>query len=133
MCSKCHDCFITVSVITKGAQSKFEDNERLRQNTIKSVSVRAAGGQTKKNPQGVQLAADAVLFSSHLVLRNGNAAAMAEIPVENLVRNANAPEPLCVNWSKIDPTQSYVIVDTTAAGYNAAHCIEFVFELDCTC
>lgn len=132
MCNCCrHNCFLTISVQTTGSNIKFPESERLRQNKILSVSARRANGQVKLTPEGWQIAADTVVYSSHLNLVDNSAKPVAQIPVETLWRDTNAPEPLAVDWSNIDPTQSYITLNTASAGYNAANAIELVFEIAC--
>jgi hypothetical protein len=126
---KCHETFLSTSVSAAVSNVGFLENERLRGNAIKSLYVRRSGGIVKKDKSGKTLVSDGVLFSAHLSLVDNSAKPLVEVPLEIFVRDYNAPEPICVDWSKVDPTQSRIIFDVTAAGYDPTHVFEFVFEI----
>jgi len=130
-CNERHKCFLTISAVTSGSVITLPDNARIRDGHVRSISVRRANGQVLLNNLGQQLASDGVIYTAHLNLVDGSGSPLAQMPVQNLWRDTNYPEPLATNnWKNIDPTQSTITLSTGASGYNAAHVIELVFELN---
>lgn len=94
--------------------------------------MRKSGSGTLKNNQGQTLAADAVINTAHLQLKDVNGFAIGDqIPLNLLQRDVNSPEPLAVKWKNIDPTQCVITLDTSAAGYSATAVIELIWGMDC--
>jgi len=136
MCNcKCkHRCTELQQVITAGPQNFLPDDTRIRRNLINSVYIQPsdpAGSLTYLSPQGKTLASWSVLNSSYLYVYNQNGTRIATIPLAELIRTTEAPEPLAVSWKEVDPTQSYILVNTTAAGYDATHAIMIMWGLEC--
>lgn len=132
MCCCKHKCFITLETLTNAANVTLPDNSRIRDGKITSILLRRADGGTLKSPLGRTLAADTVIATAHATFRNKNGLAITDpVPLSMLQRDYNSPEPLAVSWTDVDPTQTTIVIDTGAAGYNAAHVIEIVFGLDC--
>lgn len=123
-----------MEIVTSGAQVFFQDNTRIRQNTVTSIMVQApdpAESLAFLSPMGRTLANWAVLNSSYLYIINQNGTTLAPIPLAQIVRNYNSPEPLAVSWEQVDPTQSYVKINTGASGYAATEAFVFIFGIEC--
>ena len=90
-----------------------------------------AESQTYLSPLGNDLAVWTVLNSSYLYIKTQNATTLAPIPLSMIVRNYQNPEPLRVDWELVDPTQSYIQINTGAAGYSATAAFVLVFGIDC--
>lgn len=132
MCNCCaHKCFITLSAIAASGNIQFPDSARIRDGRITSVNVRRSGAATLKNESQQVLVPDTVVNTAYLVVKNKNGTEIFKGPLSMLQRDYNAPEPLRVNWQGVDPTQSNIIFDTTAAGYAATQVFEITFGLDC--
>lgn len=132
MCCKSWKCSITLEITTSGANVSLPESNRIRNSRVVGISMPRAAGATLYSPNNAVLAADAVVGSSYLNLVNANGTKiLADLPLNQIQRDYNAPEPLHVNWSDIDPTQSNVQINTSASGYNAAHAMIFIFWLDC--
>ena len=131
MCQQRHKCFITLQTLTNAATVGLPDNVRIRTGRVTSVQMRQSS-DALKSVQGTTLAVQAVINTAHVYFKDSNGREIAApMPLNLLQRNTNAPEPLAVNWENIDPTQTQIILDTTAAGYSATACIELIFGLDC--
>lgn len=123
-----------MELITSGAQVFFQDNTRIRQNKVTSIMVQSpdpAESQNYLSPLGNTLATWTVLNSSYLYIVTQNGTTLAPIPLSMIVRNYNSPEPLRVSWELVDPTQSYVQINTGASGYSATAAFVLVFGIDC--
>lgn len=135
MCKCCeHRCFELQEIVTSAAQVFLPDDTRIRTNLITSVSIQPsdpAGTLTYLSPLGRTLASWSVLNSSYLYVFNQNGTRIAPIPLINIIRTTESPEPLKVSWQQIDPTQSFIKINTAAAGYNAAHAIMLSWGLAC--
>lgn len=131
MCKNCHDCFITLQVVTSGAILNLPDNQRLRQNKIKAISMRRVAGGTYLSKTGATLAADTVTATAHLSLKNANGTELLDMPLTQLQRDYNNPEPLCVDYEQVDPTASTIVLSTSASGYSATAVFEITFEISC--
>jgi len=134
MCNCQHRCFETQEIVTSAASVYLPDNSKIRENLITSVYVQPsdpAGSLTYLSPTGKTLATWSVLNSSYFFAVNQNGTTFGKIPVAALIRTTYAPEPLRVSWLEIDPTQSYFLINTSAAGYNAAHAIVIMFGIAC--
>lgn len=134
MCNCKHRCFELQEIVTSAAQVFLPDNTRIRTNLITSVYVQPsdpAGSLTYLTPLGRTIATWSVLNSSYLNVVNQNGTRIAQIPVAALLRTQYDQEPLRVSWLEVDPTQTYVQINTGAAGYNAAHAMNIVFGLAC--
>ncbi len=131
MCQQRHKCFITLQTLTNAAQIGLPDNVRIRTGRVTSVQMRQSSSALK-SVQGTTLAVQAVIDTAHVYFKDSNGREIAApMPLNLLQRNTSAPEPLAVNWENIDPTQTQIILDTTAVGYSATACIELIFGLDC--
>lgn len=134
MCNCKHRCFELQEVVTSAAVVYLPDNTRIRDNRITSVYVQPsdpAGSLTFLSPMGRTIATWSVLNSSYLYVVNQNGTKMAPIPLAALIRTQYDQEPLRVDWLQVDPTQTYILINTGASGYNAAHAIDIVFGLAC--
>lgn len=123
-----------MELITSAQQVSFQDNTRIRMNKVISIMVQSpdpAETQTYLSPLGNNLAVWTVLNSSYLYIKNQDGRTLAPIPLSMIVRNYNNPEPLRVSWELVDPTQSFVQINTGAAGYSATAAFVFVFGIDC--
>ena len=86
-----------------------------------------------KTINGTTIAPDTVINNCHLVVKNASGVEItAPLPLSVLQRDYNAPEPLCVSWQGIDPQQTEITIDTSAAGYSASHAIEIIFGIECS-
>lgn len=131
MCSFANKCFLVIEVATASNSVALPTNQILENRQITSVGIRkAASGQ--KSRTGKTLAAAAVMATAHIKLADASGTAIADLPLNMLERDANSPEHLRVNWQKIAPSQSTIVLDTAAAGYDATHVIELVFGYDCS-
>ena len=130
MCCKKHKCFITLETLTNSGNVSLPDSARIRTGKITSVLLRRSGTLTLKTVNGTTVASDAVIGTAHLRLRDQNGQEItAPIPLSSLQRDFNSPEPLAVDWTNVDPTQSTITLDF--AGATATQAIEIVFGLDC--
>lgn len=126
-----HECFITLQTLADAAQVTLPDSARIRDGKVTSIQLRRAGSLTLKTYQGTTIVADTVIATAHIWVKNLNGQEIAApIPLQTLQRDYNSPEPLKVDWSNVDLTQSTIVLDTT--GVNAGECIEIIFGLDCT-
>ena len=131
MCQKCHQCFILLEPIIASANVNLPESNRIRNSTVTSVMVPRSGSATLYGKNGSVIAPDAVIQSSYLILKNANGTEIATLPLAHLQRDFNGPEPLCVKYLNIDPTQCAIIVNTGAAGYAVTQTIPITFGLDC--
>ena len=131
MCGCKHQCFITLQTLTNSTQISLPDSSRIRNGRVTSIMMRRSGSLTLKTAQGTTVASDATIGTGSIVVKdlNGNEIT-APLPLSVLQRDYNEPEPLAVNWSSVDLTQT-VITITPA---NATDAVEIIFGLDCdTC
>ena len=134
MCQCKHRCFEKMELVTSAAQVNLQDNTRIRQNKVTSIMVQSpdpAQSQTYLSPMGRNLANWTTLNSSYLYIVTQNGTTLAPIPLSMIVRNYNSPEPLRVDWELVDPTQSYIQINTGASGYSATAAFVLVFGIDC--
>lgn len=131
MCNCKYQCGQIFEVVTSGANVAFPESNRVRESRVSSVMVMKAGGTAVLSPTGKSLAVDLVLNSSYAYFVNSNGTQIAQLPLAHLVRDFNAPEPLQVNWQEIDLTQSYIVINTTVAGYSATAAFVFTVGFDC--
>lgn len=134
MCCNKYRCTELQEIVTSAAQVFLPDDTRIRRNVINGVYIQPSdpeGSLTYLTPQGRTIASWSVLNSSYLYVFNQNGTKIATIPLAELIRTTQSPEPFRVDWRQVDPTQSYVLINTTAAGYNAAHAIMLMWGLDC--
>lgn len=119
-----------IEVVTASNSVSLPTNQIVEGRTITSIGMRkAAAGQ--KSRYGKTLAASGVIATAHLRLADAGGGTIAEIPLNMLERDANSPEHLRVNWQGVQPSQSSIVLDTAASGYDATHVIELVFGYDC--
>lgn len=131
-CCKSPKCSILIEITTSGANISWPENNRLRDSVVQGIQMPVVGtGITLLSPTGKTLAADTVTQSSYLKLVNQNGTTLATIPLTHLQTNYNAPPPVKVNWTNVDPTQTVVQIGTGATGYNATHAMLFTVWLDC--
>lgn len=129
-CNKKHKCFITLLTLTNGANIGLPDSNRIREGKITSVFLRRSGTLTLKAYNGATVATDAVVGTAHMTLKDKNGMEITSpIPLSSLQRDFNSPEPIAVDWSNIDPTQTAIVLDGAAA--TASHVIEIIFGLEC--
>ena len=131
MCCKKHQCFITLISITNANQISLPDSSRIRNGKVTSIMMRRSGSLTLKTANGATVASDATIGTASIVVKdlNGNEIT-APLPLSVLQRDYNSPEPLAVNWSSVDLTQTVI----TIAPANATDAVEIIFGLDCdTC
>jgi hypothetical protein len=134
MCNCVNRCFELQEIVTDAAQVSLPDNTRIRRNMVTSLYVQPsdpAGTLAYYSPQGRELAAWDVLNSSYLYAYNQNGTLLAPIPLAQLVRTTEDQEMLRVSWAQIDPTQSFIKINTSAAGYDATHAFVLLWGLDC--
>jgi len=133
-CKNKHRCFELQEVATSAAQVNLPDNTRIRNNLITSVYVQPsdpAGTLSYLTPLGRTLASWSVLNSAYLYVVSQNGTTLATLPVASLLRTTENQEPLAVSWAEVDPTQTYIKFNTTAAGYSATAGFVVVFGLAC--
>lgn len=131
MCQQRHKCFITIQTLTNAATVSLPDNVRIRKGRVTSVQMRQSA-DVLKSVQGTTLAVQAVINTAHVYFKDSNGKEIAApMPLNTLQRNLSSPEPLAVNWTNVDPTQTQIILDTAAVGYSATACFEFIFGIDC--
>lgn len=134
MCNCVHRCFELQEITTAAAQNALPDDTRIRTNLVTSIQVQPsdpAGTLTYLSPNGKTLASWSVLNSSYLYVFNQNGTRLGIIPLSQIVRTTEDQEPMRVSWQQIDPTQSFIKVNTSAAGYNAAHVVVINWGLAC--
>lgn len=134
MCCNKYRCTELQEIVTSAAQVFLPDDTRIRRNVINGVYIQPSdpeGTLTYLSPQGRTIASWSVLNSSYLYVFNQNGTKIATIPLAELIRTTQSPEPLRVDWQQVDPTQSYILINTSAAGYNAAHAIMLMWFLYC--
>ena len=134
MCNCKHRCFELQEIVTSAAQVFLPDNTRIRENLVTSIYVQPsdpAGSLSYLSPLGRTIASWSVLNSSYLNVVNQNGTTFAKIPLAELIRTTEYPEPLQVSWAEVDPTQSFVQINTSAAGYSATGAIIIMFGLAC--
>lgn len=130
MCCKANKCIDVIEVVTSGPNVSLPENTKLAKKQITSIGLRkAASGQ--KSANGKTLAAAGVIATAHLKLVNDQGDFICNIPLGMLERDANAPQHLQVDWKSIGTTQSSIVLDTAASGYDATHVIELIFGYDC--
>lgn len=131
MCCCKDNCIVTAEVLTNAAQISLPlgVNERIQNNTLTSIMVPRSGSSTLKSASGKTVAADTVLATAHLVLKDSNGKEIVTIPLWHLMRDYNSPEPLRGEWIGVDVTQSYIILDLTAA--TTTQVIEITFGYNC--
>ena len=93
--------------------------------------TRRSGSNTLYNIDGNIIAADTVVSGIHLQIYNSNGTLIAEMPLTQLQRDYNSPEPYRVAWKDIETTQCKIYIKTSATGYNANHFVELIWELEC--
>jgi hypothetical protein len=101
---------------------------------VTSIQVQPSdpsGTNTYYSPIGAELASWEVLNSSYLYVYNQNGTLLATLPLSQIVRTTQDQEPMLVSWEQIDPTQSYIRINTNAAGYNATHAFVLNWGLAC--
>lgn len=134
MCNCVHRCFELQEIVTADAQNALPDDTRIRTNLVTSIQVQPSdpsGSLTYLSPNGKTLASWAVLNSSYLYVFNQNGTRLGIIPLSQIVRTTEDQEPMRVSWQQIDPTQSFIKVNRSAAGYNAAHVFVLNWGLAC--
>ena len=135
MCNCCrHRCFELQEIVTSAAQVNLPDDTRIRTNKLKSLYVQPsdpAGSLTYLTPLGRTIATWSVLNSSYLYAYNQNGTRIATLPLAQLIRTTESPEPFAIDWQQVDPQQSFIKINTGAAGYAATHAIVLVWEIDC--
>lgn len=135
MCNCCeHRCTELQEVVTAAQNNYLPDDTRIRRNLITSVYIQPsdpAGTLTYLSPLGRNLASWSVLNSSYLFVYNQNGTRLATIPLAALIRTTQDQEPLRVSWQEVDPTQSYIMVNTGAADYSATAAIVVMWGLEC--
>ncbi len=134
MCNCKHRCTELQEIVTAAAQNFLPDDTRIRRNLITDVYIQPsdpAGSLTFLSPLGRNLASWSVLNSSYLYVFNQNGTRIATLPLAALIRTTQDQEPLAVSWKEVDPTQSYIKVNTGAAGYSATAAIVLVWGLAC--
>ena len=131
MCCNKRGCTVVAEVLTSADTIGFPYLQRLEGQNVKSLLVRKSNSETLKSRGRKQIAADSVVFTAHFQIKNSNGNTICEDPISVYFRDANAPEAQAVNWNGFSPSQSTITLDTSAAGYNAGHVLEFVFEVDC--
>lgn len=132
MCCTCDKNILTAEVTTSGGilQLPTSANDRIKQSRLTSVWVPRSGTTTLKSPLGATVAADTVLATAYLSLKDVNGKEVIQLPFWQIMRDYNAPAPLKLCLDNVDLTQSTIRLDTTATGYNAAHAIVIVFGYD---
>jgi len=125
---------VTAEVLTNAAiiNLPLAVNERIQNHTLTSIMVPRSGSTTLKSATGKTVASDAVIATAHLVLKDSNGKEVVTIPLWNLMRDYNSPEPMRGEWIGVDVTQSQIILDLTAA--TVTQVIEITFGYACkTC
>lgn len=133
-CKNKHRCFEIQEIQTSAAQVYLPDNTRIRNNLITSIAVQPsdpAGTLSFLTPLGRTIASWSVLNSAYFYAVSQNGTTLATLPVASLLRTTSDQEPLAVSWAEIDPTQSYIRFNTTAAGYSATAAVVVIFGLAC--
>lgn len=120
---------LTAEVVTSASilQLPTSANDRIKNSRLTSVWVPRSGTTTLKTPLGATVAADTVLATAYLSLKDINGKEIIQIPFWQIMRDYNSPEPLRLALDNVDLTQSTIKLDTTATGYNAAHAILITF------
>lgn len=132
MCNCCSTkCTVVLLATAATGNITLPESNRLRNGRVRSVSMRRLNGVTAKANNGATLVPDTVTISAHLSLLSANGTEIWQMPLQNLQRDFNSPEPLRCDIRNIDPTQSTIIFDTGAAGWDATQVFEIMFELDC--
>ena len=112
----------------------LQDIAEIRDGRIRSIWLRRSGSATLLTRLGTTVAADTVIDTAHLTLVNQKTKQVMVIPLSTLQRDYNAPEPFAVDpdvYDGIDLSRSTITLSTSAAGYNATHAIEIMFEYEC--
>lgn len=133
-CCKGHSCTKTIETPTSGNIVKFPDVAEIRDGKIKSITMRRMGSLTGYSSTGATLAADTVIAGAHMQLVNANNRIVMQIPLMQLQRDYNAPEPYQCDpnvFAGIDLSRTQIIINTSAAGYSATAVIEMTFEYNC--
>lgn len=131
MCCQKYTCTVVQSILTNSGNLSLPDSNRISDNDVMALLLRRSGSSTLKDISGRTLAADTVINTAHLKLNNKNGKELAQIPLSVLQRDYNSPAPLPVDWKEVDPTQCSIVLDTTAAGYDATHVIELIWFYPC--
>lgn len=124
------DCIVTAEVLTNAAilNLPLGVNERIQNNVLTAIWVPRSGSNTLKSASGKTVAADTVLATAHLVLKDSNGKEIVTIPFWLLMRDFNSPEPMRGHWVGVDVTQSQIILDLTAATVTQVIQISFGYE-----
>lgn len=133
-CCKGHSCTKTIETVTSGSIIKFPDVAEIRDGKIKSITMRRMGSLTGYSATGATLAADTVIAGAHMQLINANNRIIQQIPLMQLQRDYNSPEPYQTDpniFAGIDLSRTIINLNTSAAGYSATAVIEMTFEYDC--
>lgn len=135
MCNCCENrCTELQEIVTAAQQNYLPEDTRIRRNLITSVYIQPSdpdGRLTFLSPQGRSLASWSVLNSSYLFVYNQNGTRLATIPLSALIRTTQDQEQYRVSWQEVDPTQSYIFVNTSAAGYSSTGAIMIMWGLEC--
>jgi len=132
MCCNKEGCHIIINVVTAANKNQIPTSERLRNGVLQTLRVPRSGGATLYDINGKTIAADIVIQSSYLVLVSTDGVELDRICLGHCQFDYNSQGAFRVNdWRQVDPQASYVVVNTAAAGYNAAHTIPLTFGLSC--
>jgi hypothetical protein len=133
MCQCTHQCFYTLQVVTSSGSVNLPNAQRIRENRVISIQIPDFGSTQGYGANGADAAPNSVLAGGYLYLKDATGFTLCDpIPLWSLLRNSNSPEPLKVNYEKIDPEASVITLNTSASGYSATDVIPIVFELSCT-
>ncbi len=133
-CCKGHSCTKTVETPTSGSIIKLPDVAEIRDGKIKSISIRRMGSLTGYSATGATLAADTVIAGAHVQFINAKNRIVMQMPLMQLQRDYNSPEPYQCNpdvFDGIDLSRTIINLNTGAAGYSATAVIELTFEYNC--
>lgn len=132
-------CAVLIEVVTSGPVVSLPESNRIRDSHVLGIETIDMGyvennfsNSTLYSSTGAIIATADVISSSYLSLKNANGTELVKINLFHLMRGPGGQaDPLRINWTDIDPTQSTIIINTAATGYANDAVIPLTFWLEC--
>lgn len=135
MCCKGHKCSISVELQMTAQTVSFQEINRIRNSRVTAIMAHwISGDEPNYSPTDRLLTPNQYMGSSYLTLVNSNGTEIvSKINLRHLQRGYDDQEPIHVNWTNIDLTQSSVMMATSAWDTldDVSTSIMLEFFLDC--
>lgn len=139
MCCPKHQCSITVEALMTAQTISLPEVNRIRDSRVTGIQVHfnfpnVGADSISYSPTDRQLFANEYLQSTYLTLVNSNGTEIvSKMNMAHLQRGPYCPEPLAVDWTNIDLTQSSITMAATqwADLGSIGQSIMIEFFLDC--